>query len=91
MHHAIQYEVKIMNGNRAKPLSPVSDHTQERNPPPKISAEVQREILHAVAEIQYGSVEVVIQDGRVVQIESREKRRIQMEPRVAGPHSITSR
>ena len=80
-----------MNGTSTKPLSPASAHTLDRNRVPKISAEVQREILHAVAEIQYGSVEVVIQDGRVVQIESREKRRIQMEPRVAGPHSITSR
>ena len=34
---------------------------------------VEREILEAIAEIRYGSIEIVIQDSRVVQIERREK------------------
>lgn len=41
-----------------------------------ISEDVQREILRAIGAIQFGSVEVVIHDSRVVQIESREKIRI---------------
>lgn len=45
-------------------------------PTPKIPRDVQQQILQSVAEIRYGSVEVVIQDGKVVQIESREKQRI---------------
>jgi hypothetical protein len=38
--------------------------------------EVEHEILRAIASIRYGSVEVVIHDSRVVQIESREKLRV---------------
>ena len=41
-----------------------------------IPAGVAREILRAIGSIGYGSVEVVIHDHQVVQIESREKQRI---------------
>ncbi|MDB5866449.1 MAG: putative small protein [Betaproteobacteria bacterium] len=37
---------------------------------------VERQILAAVTGIQYGSVVIAIQDGRVVQIEATEKHRI---------------
>jgi hypothetical protein len=36
----------------------------------------EQEILRAIAGIQYGSVEVTIHDGRIVQIECREKIRL---------------
>lgn len=42
----------------------------------KIPAEVAQEILRAVASIEYGSVEVVIHENKVVQIECREKIRV---------------
>jgi hypothetical protein len=42
-----------------------------------LPADVQQEILRAIAGIQFGSVEVVIHDSRVVQIEAREKIRLQ--------------
>ena len=48
------------------------DTTPESGP---VSAEVQRAILQAIAGIDYGSVEIVIHDARVVQIEARTKRR----------------
>ena len=35
-----------------------------------------KEILRALTEIRYGSVEVVIHDSRIVQIERREKVRL---------------
>lgn len=41
--------------------------------------EVAIEILRAVKEIRFGSVEVVVHDGRVVQIERKEKFRIGLE------------
>lgn len=44
-------------------------------------AEVERRILEAVATVAYGSVEIVIHDGRVVQIERRERIRVDW-PRV---------
>lgn len=42
----------------------------------KIPTEVAQEILRAVASIEYGSIEIVIHDNRVVQIECREKIRV---------------
>lgn len=40
-------------------------------------ARIQQEILRAVREVRYGSVEVVIHDAKVVQVERREKIRFQ--------------
>ncbi len=45
-------------------------------PPKKLPTSITQEILRAVASIEYGSVEIVIHDGRVVQIECREKIRL---------------
>jgi len=42
-----------------------------------LPADVEGEILRAIAGIQFGSVEIVIHDSRVVQIEAREKIRVQ--------------
>jgi|CXWL01.1.fsa_nt_gi hypothetical protein len=41
-----------------------------------IPADVAKEILRAVASIEYGSIEVVIHENKVVQIECREKIRV---------------
>jgi hypothetical protein len=41
-----------------------------------VSQNIKQEILRAITSIQYGSVEIVIHDGQVVQIECREKIRI---------------
>jgi hypothetical protein len=49
-----------------------------------IPRDVQQQILRTVADIRYGSVEVVIQDGKVVQIESREKQRIKDDPQLTA-------
>jgi hypothetical protein len=50
----------------------LADTPDARRLPP----EVVQEIVRAVARIDYGSVEIVVHDGRVVQIECREKIRI---------------
>ena len=50
----------------------VGDGRNER----RLSAEVEQEIFRAIARIDYGSIEVVIHDGKVVQIECREKIRV---------------
>ena len=42
----------------------------------KLPHEIGLEILRAIARIDYGSVEVVVHDGNVVQIECREKIRV---------------
>lgn len=41
-----------------------------------VPADIAHEILRAVASIDYGSVEVVIHENKVVQIECREKIRV---------------
>lgn len=40
-------------------------------------AGIQQEILRAVKDVRFGSVEVVIHDSKVVQVERREKIRFQ--------------
>lgn len=40
---------------------------------------IERELEAALAEIRFGSIEIVIHDGRVVQIERRERVRFFME------------
>ena len=42
----------------------------------RLSPEIEQEILRAIDRIDYGSIEVVIHDGKVVQIECREKIRV---------------
>ncbi len=42
----------------------------------RIPAEIVQEILRAVTSIEYGSVEIIIHEGKVVQIECREKIRL---------------
>lgn len=42
----------------------------------RVPIDVAQEILRAVDGIEYGSVEIVIHDGKVVQIECREKIRV---------------
>ena len=42
---------------------------------------IEHELRLALSEIRYGSIEIVIQDGRVVQIERREKVRFDREGR----------
>ena len=54
----------------------MSDHETKRGADGPIEATIAQEILRAVARIEYGSVEVVIHDGKVVQIECKEKIRM---------------
>jgi hypothetical protein len=44
--------------------------------PSGIPIGIRRQILRAIASIEYGSVEVIVHDGKVMQIESREKIRV---------------
>jgi hypothetical protein len=37
---------------------------------------LEEKILRAVREVKYGSIEITLHDGRVVQVERREKERI---------------
>ena len=40
---------------------------------PPVSPQVEREIVRALRDLSFGSVEIVVHDGRVVQIERKEK------------------
>lgn len=54
----------------------MSDHETKRGADGPVTTAIEQEILRAVARIEYGSVEIVIHDGNVVQIECREKIRM---------------
>ncbi len=58
-----------------RPVQPVRNVGEPPVEPAGIPADIQREILRAVAAVEYGSVEVVIHNARVVQIEVRTKKR----------------
>ena len=45
----------------------------DQQPEPDSSNEILRRIASAISGVRFGSVEVVIQDSRVVQIERKEK------------------
>jgi hypothetical protein len=39
-------------------------------------SKVEKQVLRAIASVRYGSVEIIIHDGKVVQLECREKIRL---------------
>ena len=51
-----------------KPAEPVRGDAREHS-----ESDVDRRILQAVRSLDYGSVEVIVHDSRIVQIERREK------------------
>ena len=53
-----------------------SPEQTEKYSPMRIPMDIKQQILGAIANIEYGSVEVVVHDGKVVQIECREKIRV---------------
>jgi hypothetical protein len=58
------------------PAEPLADPASEVLPPALV-----RELLVALRSIRYGAIELVIHDGRVVQLERREKLRFDPELR----------
>lgn len=54
----------------------MSDFSQKKAVDGETGMSLEQEILRAIASIEYGSVEVTIHDGRIVQIECREKIRL---------------
>ena len=49
-------------------------HTTESQPP--AHDEIVRQILKAIASVRFGQVQIIIQDSRVVQIDTTEKVRL---------------
>lgn len=54
----------------------MAELTQKKTVEGETGQSLEQEILRAIASIDYGSVEVTIHDGRIVQIECREKIRL---------------
>ena len=54
----------------------MTELTQKKNVETEAGTSPEQEILRAIANIEFGSVEVTIHEGRVVQIECREKIRL---------------
>jgi len=57
------------------------DLTEGPAPELPLPTALTRELLLALRSIRYGTIELVIHDGRVVQLERREKVRFQLERR----------
>ena len=49
---------------------------QSNNPPADVGVAALQQILRALHNLRYGALEIVVHDGRIVQIERREKLRI---------------
>ena len=49
---------------------------QPRKQLPRVPLDIGQQILSAIGSVEYGSVEIVIHDGKVMHIERREKIRI---------------
>lgn len=58
----------------------------DRNVDPALAPEVMSQISRLLAGLRFGAIEITVHDGRVVQIERREKIRIASpeSPRAAG-------
>ena len=57
-------------------IDPEEKHYESGQSGRQILMDVKHRILYAIANIEYGSVEVVIHDGKITQIECREKIRV---------------
>jgi len=54
--------------------SPQENQNQNKHPAPiSVPPQVEKEILRALSGLNFGSVEIVVHDSRVVQIERKEK------------------
>ena len=54
------------------------DRPSEKSATRRLRSQVEQYIIEAVQSIRYGAVEIVIHDGHVVQIERREKLRVEI-------------
>jgi len=60
-----------------RPVQPAAD--DGRDDPLPLPLALHRELRRALRSIRYGAIELVIHDGRVVQLEWREKVRLEQE------------
>ncbi len=54
-----------------------SKDTEKRTDQKEVHPEVLRQIVAAVTSLRFGSVEIIVHEGRVVQIERKEKMRLE--------------
>jgi hypothetical protein len=68
----------------SKPTVSIVNSNAEPHDADRLDAlsEVDAEIIRAIRNIRYGSVEITIHDSRVVQIERKEKRRFEASRRL---------
>ena len=54
---------------------------EPKTPMQPLESEIEQEIVRAIRKIRYGAVEIVIHDSRIVQLEVREKFRLEEKTR----------
>ncbi len=64
-----------LSETKSTALSEGASLARENQEPVEAKAEIVRRILRALAGIEYGSVEIIVQDSKVVQIERHQKAR----------------
>jgi hypothetical protein len=57
------------------------DHAAKTDPLASSLSEADAEVIRAIRNLRYGSVEITIHDSRIVQIERKEKRRFERSQR----------
>jgi len=62
------------------PLNAAKDNNMSQESTRRASNEVVEEILRSIDLLRFGSIEITVHDGRVTQIERREKVRFNQEP-----------
>jgi hypothetical protein len=53
---------------------------EETEMPPDTASPIEQTILRALKDLRFGSVEITVHDSKIVQIERREKVRVELEP-----------
>jgi hypothetical protein len=48
--------------------------------PPDTGSRIEQTVLQALKDLRFGSVEITVHDSKIVQIERREKVRVELEP-----------
>jgi len=74
----------------AKPSARREDSPRSERPSTDVSPEMLRSIVAAIRSLRYGAIEITVHDGRVVQIERREKYRFPSTSSDAGGSSPTT-
>lgn len=65
-----------MNTDRATPRWVAEKLAEPEAPPSEAERAVIAEVLRSMRRVRHGSIQLIVQDGRVIQVDTTEKRRL---------------